>query len=247
MGDLFHKDVPELFIHRVLAVAALCPQHTFQVLTKRADRMRELFRDSEYLQGEINSQARTFNKHEEIPEREWPLKNLWLGCTAENQAAADERIPLLLQTPAAVRFVSIEPMLGPVNLIWIGHDNEDWDGVVDALKGKTWIEQWDDNEGIKRHREDCQQINKLDWVICGGETGPGARPMHPEWVRSLRDQCQAAGVPFHFKQWGEWSPEPSDDCICHPWHDRYFWKVGRKAAGRLLDGREWNEFPEARQ
>jgi protein gp37 len=145
--------------------------------------------------------------------------NVWLGVSVENQEQADTRIPLLLKTPAAVRFLSMEPLLGPVDLSpWLITD-------VDARDG-----------------------NLIDWVIVGGESGPNARPMHPDWVRSIRDQCQAAGVPFFFKQWGEWihahpaelhlSPAPLVD-----WEGLKMQRVGKRAAGRLLDGREWSEIP----
>jgi len=186
--------------------------------------------------------------------------NVWLGTTVENQQAADERIPHLLRVPARVRFLSCEPMLGPINLSPYVSD------------GKVKISQ-----GI-----DC------DWVIAGGESGPHARPMHPDWVRSLRDQCVAAGVPFHFKQWGEWCASgerdgqqvfrqfaskqqwvnksqswmsPGDVCLdadgreCKSGADfesaKYpvtiMRRVGKAAAGRMLDGREWDELPTNQQ
>lgn len=138
----------------------------------------------------------------------WPLPNVWLGTTVENQAMAEVRIPLLLETPAAVRFLSMEPLLGPVDLTDIDYnpfldglrktprpcpDDPDWPQLrYDALRGHL---KGPDDIGLPR----------LDWVIAGGESGAKARPMHPEWARSLRDQCAAAGVPFFFKQWGEWA------------------------------------------
>lgn len=148
------------------------------------------------------------------PPQEWPLPNVWLGISAEDQPAADERIPLLLQCPAAVRFVSCEPLLGPISLGMLG-TRENWRPVYDGIR----------------------------WVIAGGESGPKARPMHPDWVRSLRDQCQEAGVPFFFKQWGEWLPHVDTVREELPTKDQ-FTRVGKKAAGRLIDGREWNECPE---
>lgn len=142
-------------------------QHTFMVLTKRAENMETVMK--------------LMLKR--------PLPNLWLGVTVCNQAEADAKIPLLLQTPATVRFVSVEPCLGPVDL---GHLS--WTDIIgstkNALTGKTWI------QGNCGESSQTLQGNRLDWVICGGETGPGARPMHPDWVRGLRDQCQAAGTPF---------------------------------------------------
>lgn len=186
--------------------------------------------------------------------------NVWLGTTAENQEQADARIPHLLATPAAVRFVSCEPLLGPVDLGRVSY-TEGGGTHLDALRGKHGVPGVWSGPG-----------KRLDWVICGGESGPGARPMHPDWARSLRDQCQAAGVPFFFKQWGEFEPIcPSwgsaagcaDDmagCI-HldrdgyvyrrhenaPAHSHAIRRVGKKAAGRLLDGRTWDETPGDRR
>lgn len=206
-------------------------QHTFMVLTKRAENMETVMK--------------LMLKR--------PLPNLWLGVTVCNQAEADAKIPILLQTPAAVRFVSVEPCLGPVDL---GHLS--WTDIIgstaekNALTGKTWI------QGNCGESSQTLQGNRLGWVICGGETGPGARPMHPDWVRSLRDQCQAAGTPFFFKSWGEWvtenqSPEdillPGQSTMPHGWKGRKYedsvYRVGKRRAGRLLDGVEHNEFPEA--
>jgi protein gp37 len=133
----------------------------------------------------------------------WPLPNIWLGITAENQQAFEERAPWLRKCPAAIRFVSLEPLLGPI--------------IMDDL------------------------LTGIDWCIVGGETGPGARPMHPEWVRNIRDQCQSAGVPFFFKQWGEWGPAWEHGLRGEP--DALMRRVGKKAAGRMLDGRTWDEVP----
>lgn len=246
MGDLFHDAVPNEFIDGVFAIMALCPQHTFQILTKRPARMSaycnslgqhaEIDRVSMAAK-QINTETGFFYI---LGAGGWYLSNVWLGVSCENQAAADERIPLLLQTPAAVRFISCEPLLGPINL--------DGDGAEDihALGCGG----------------DCDCASKLNWVIVGGESGPGARPCHPDWVRSLRDQCQAASVPFHFKQWGEWLPYDQatesqktlkisprsracpagtgDPCVPGFWL-----QSGKKAAGHLLDGHEWLEFPNA--
>lgn len=162
--------------------------------------------------------------------------NVWLGTTVENQEMADKRIPELLKIPAEVRFVSCEPMLGPVDLRRI--DDEDGN-ILDALTGDLGVE----GRGHTGPRE-----AHVNWVICGGESGPKARPMHPDWARSLRDQCYAAGVPFLFKQWGEHSPRivnpPSMETgkLEFP-NKEIMTRVGKKQAGRLLDGREWNEFP----
>jgi len=211
MGDLFYEGVPFDFIDRVFAVAALCPQHTFQVLTKRAERLLNYLTASRGgCRGTADRVSETCGDHfgwEDAyinPVSSWPLPNVWLGVTVEDQAAADERVPLLLQTPAAVRFVSCEPLLGPVNIFGDGK-------LYKALKRLSDVVQ----DSIHQPRIG------VDWVIVGGETVPGARPMHPDWARSLRDQCIEAEIPFFFKQWG--GP--------------------RTPLSRQLDGREWNEYP----
>lgn len=163
--------------------------------------------------------------------------NVWIGVSVEDQQRADERIPYLLSTPAAVRFLSVEPLLGAVKINPL---------FINPIQGTS------------QHGQ-----RFIDWVIVGGESGHGARPMHPDWARSLRDQCQAAGVPFFFKQWGEWIPGAGNGFTqwpeidtkrpllfpAHPGrpghdHHQIMLHVGKKAAGRLLDGREWNEMPE---
>jgi protein gp37 len=189
MGDLFHEDAPDAWIDRVFAIMALAPQHTFQVLTKRAKRMADYMDD--------------------------------VGDGRGNFSTL-ERIPELLATPAAVRFVSAEPLLGPIDFTWIAEPDDTKDGVIDALLGCNWIDGGGrgvtyrptrpGHEGREMTRYMCSSEEeilanrKLDWIIVGGESGPGARPMHPDWARSIRDQCAAAGVPFFFKQWGEWAP-----------------------------------------
>ena len=173
-------------------------------------------------------------------ERGFP-PNVWIGTSVENQKYADERIPELLKIPAAVRFLSVEPMLGPVDLTCVmDRTGQDPDGgYLNALRGFTFDSDGDYSRRIGRH---------INWVIVGGESGHGARPMDPDWVRSIRDLCQEAGVPFFLKQWGEWTPDynigvPTNSAIAY--HDKQtFYKVGKKKAGRLLDGREWNEFPK---
>jgi len=148
-------------------------------------------------------------------------KNIWIGTSVENQECADQRLPELLMIPAKVRFLSCEPLLSAVFLWpWIGRSGKRGYG---------------ENSGIH-------------WVICGGESGPKARPMHPDWARSLRDQCRAAEVPFLFKQWGEFASRivnpPDKTSVTFEFPDKEIvTRVGKKAAGRLLDGREWNEFP----
>lgn len=159
MSDLFHEDVPLEYIQSVFRVMERSPQHTFQVLTKRSTRLKNL-----------------------APELVWP-ENVWMGVSVEN-ADFKYRIDNLRETPASVKFLSLEPLIGDVGRLY---------------------------------------LSGINWAIAGGESGPGARYMDPEWVRSIRDQCVAARVAFHFKQWGG---------------------VNKKRAGRTLDGRTWDEFPE---
>jgi protein gp37 len=207
MGDLFHEQVQWAWIAEIFLVIQRAPQHTYQILTKRAEKMQEFMRTTPV------------------------LPNVWLGVSVENQHFADERIPLLLETPAAVRWISAEPLLGPVDL-----DSEEEKGLHALGCG---------DRNCRRHGAACEGIN---WVVCGGESGANARPMHPDWARSLRDQCKAAGVPFFFKQWGEWAPlgqiDSSRTFVGHNLGDgRMMLRYGKKLSGRLLDGREWNEFP----
>ncbi|SLD17838.1 DUF5131 family protein [Mycobacteroides abscessus] len=244
MSDLFHDKVPDEYIARVFAVMALAPQHTFQVLTKRHGRMRSLLNSAYFLQavGRVWAEPPSdwpLPRDWRVPV--WPLPNVWLGVSAEDQKRAELRIPALLDTPAAVRWISAEPLLGPVNL------------HTDPIEAGTpfWGSQ-------------------LDWVVVGGESGPGARPMHPDWARSMRDQCVAAGVPFLFKQWGEWVPERLGLHGCNapaaflstggqvrllvdgkpahapfaPAGDMTIRRVGKKRAGRELDGRTWDQYPQ---
>ena len=239
MSDLFHKDVPDDYIARVFAVMALAPQHTFQVLTKRPGRMRSLLSSEQFESAVFLATEGRFEGC--FP---WPLPNVWLGTSVENQKWADVRIPLLLDTPAAIRFLSCEPLLGPIDLNhWIGHTPECLGSDDPPWCTCPW-------EG--RTREPYFYKDKIHWVICGGESGPGARPMHPSWARQLRDDCLTAGIPFHFKQWGEWVTEdqaPED--IILPGLSTYllgddepdFYNVGKKAAGRELDGQTWDEYP----
>lgn len=171
----------------------------------------------------------------------WPA-NAWIGASVEDQRAADERIPHLLRVQAAVRFLSCEPLLGPVDLRGYVEPTLTERAAGRLRRGRYPL------SGIAEHQ-------RLDWVIAGGESGPKARPMHPSWARSLRDQCVAAGVPFFFKQWGEWAPGANfpeyipaststlDIMEAEVPEDRRMWRVGKLAAGRLLDGREWSEFP----
>ena len=227
-GDLFHENVPEQRLNEVFAMMMLAPWHTYQVLTKRSSRMR-------YYVNRMESEDAGYEDVTDAAERTgigqtgldlientpWPIPQIHFGVSVEDQDA-DPRIVDLLNTAAAVRWISAEPLLGSLN--------------VSPL---------------------------LDWVVVGGESGPGARPMNPDWARSLRDQCVAASVPFFFKQWGEWLPceelpppyEPFDfprrflaldgSHTAHPtWpSDQEMIRVGKKRAGRMLDGRTWDEMP----
>ena len=249
MADLFHDSVPDEWIDRVFAIMAMCPQHTFQVLTKRSARMRTYLssdawyaRAAYYIGAGVGVSNAAIHAVEGLTARQLtmaPLPNVWLGVSAERQKEANERIPNLLATPAAVRFVSAEPLLGPIDFTHLSHAAHP-NGYVNALRFN-----------------EC----RLDWVIVGGESGSGARPMHPEWALSIRDQCAATGVNFFFKQWGAWrqaeATDDSDADVLHLYPDgeivRAGWsnllngelmaRVGKKAAGRLLEGREWNEMP----
>ena len=178
--------------------------------------------------------------------------NLWMLVTAENQARVDERVPLILKVPAKVRGVSIEPMVGPMDIKHLlphpfnREPHSPW--CEDCIGPHPSFDGW------KQTRED-NHGPFLDWVVLGFESGRGARPGHPDWARKVREDCQAAGVPFFFKQWGEWLPVGPDDehpgskfDIGKKWLDGHVasFRVGKKAAGRLLDGRTWDEFPEVK-
>ncbi|MBP6818293.1 MAG: phage Gp37/Gp68 family protein [Ferrovibrio sp.] len=258
-SDLFHDQVKEEWLDHIFAVMMLSPQHTFQILTKRPDRMAMYMtaprRSANIARAVVDmaiadpsllkrdpwpvASIGDIDLPDDIEMAYWPLPNVWLGTSVEDQASFNDRYPHLLETPAAVRFISAEPLLGPITL-------------------------------------DNLPVPRPDWVICGGESGPGARPMHPDWARSLRDQCAAANVPFFFKQWGEWAPEvgavdgwsidddPETSRFPHrDWEGDHFgtpytrqWmddvdddtvsRIGKKAAGRLLDGREHSDFPAVR-
>ena len=191
-GDLFHESVPDEWIDRVFAVMALCPRHTFQVLTKRPGRMRDyLSHGGTCIRVTVRHAAA---RHFKIDPGLLPkaLPNVWLGVSAENQRRADERIPLLLETPAAVRFISAEPLLGRVNLRRLRLDA----GLrLDALTGA--------HEGVAMRHSPLPALEApLDWVIVGGESGPGARAMHLNWARELVYQCRITGAAVFVKQLG---------------------------------------------
>jgi protein gp37 len=236
MSDLFHPDVPFEFIAAVFFIMSVTTRHTYQVLTKRPERMLEFFEWLARYDGNddhvdfmfaaagalgqdkfhdlfwhmtdaVYYAAHTIPEIAALPWEPqesksrggydncgpgWPYANVWLGVSVENQTAAEERIPLLLQCPAAVRWISAEPLLGPIDL-----QNIRWTETPIAVNALT-----PNLKGMFTGRS----LPGLNWVVAGGESGTGARPMHPDWVRSLRDQCAAAGVPFLFKQWGSWRP-----------------------------------------
>lgn len=232
-NDLFHEDVPFEFIHEAWDIMKACPRHIFLVLTKRPEKMKQAL-DRIYSLERLGW-AKGFWNH------------VWLGVTAENQEQADKRIPVLLQISAAVRFVSVEPMLSSVYIKRLG--------VIECTNcrdGERWTNNIKPSACYK-----CGQLqginSKVDWVICGGESGPEARPVHPDWVRGLRDQCVAAGVPYFFKQWGEWVPQKewlkqeTDPDAERKWvriDGLRMFRVGKKSAGRLLDGQEYSQWPE---
>jgi protein gp37 len=254
MSDLFHENVSDFDIQRIFDVMYNAPQHTFQILTKRPERMRDYF----------NAHRGWWGNYPQ-----W--KHVHLGVSVEDQKTADERIPLLLETPAAVRWISAEPLLGAIDLSkWL---------ATPVVHGAESLSP-DTANALKQLAQAAarQQVwATLDWVVVGGESGSNARPMNPAWARSLRDQCRAAGVAFFFKQWGEWVPTAkySDfqgtvyyndkgvkPCIYKEHLFTADWyaygqddgkmtvttskmlRVGKKEAGRLLEGRTWDEYPK---
>jgi protein gp37 len=247
MSDLFHEDVPFDFIIRVYLAMLYNKHHTYQILTKRPERALKIFkvlRDTDNVMYDAIKSS----------------KNIWHGVSVEDQATADLRIPLLLQFPVPVRFLSCEPLLGAVNLR--------------RLIGRTTFAN-----------------AEIQWVICGGESGPKARPMHPDWVRGIRDYCKGASIPFFFKQWGGWRPYEVDSppdwydacsgatydghgmnftdengdpgkwyggrwmygteaqiiCMEHRNEMCMFLRLSKKKAGHLLDGNAYHQFPNLNQ
>jgi protein gp37 len=283
MGDLFHEDCPDEWIDRVFAVMALSPRHTFQILTKRASRMQRYLEqidneDTDLFERVADAGARMMedgdNVHDCLLNMNWPLPNVWLGVSTERQQQADERIPLLLETPSAIRFISAEPLLGPIDLrqIKLSDDRFDYlhlDSLTGFHAGAQSAAQWIPGDLPAPLPPIAAG---LDWVIVGGESGHDARPMHTDWARGLRNQCAAVCVPFFFKQNGEWLEFYDRDREDPDWRkiprvdnqmgrNAVRWQnlaggigfhgerliamrnVGKKAAGRLLDGCEHNGFP----
>lgn len=249
MSDLFGHWVKQEWIDKIFAIMKQCPHLTFQVLTKRPELMLRYF-NSTHLHSRLDNTV--IEMMRELPGLKsqpcymqtdgvegWPLPNVWLGTSCENQATADDRIPYLLQVPAAVRFLSCEPLIGPIDLIPPLHY------PIPGTKDYT---------------------APIDWVIVGGESGSKARPMHPDWARDLRDQCEALEIPFFFKQWGEWSTEKlfpgkrknisgtylnkaGNRCGFKSLMDgnpnyETMYKTGKHLSGNQLDGKVHQAFPE---
>jgi protein gp37 len=264
MSDLFHPNVPDEYIAAVFGVMMYARRHTFQVLTKRPERMAALLPTLTALRchvtaSEILGYTPAWERTYQPADATFPLPNVWLGASVEDQPTADERIPHLLNTPAAVRFLSCEPLLGPITL------------TVPGESGKIRIDVLTGGWAVPRNDGSHHQEPRIHWVIVGGESGAGARPMHPDWARSLRDQCVRAGVPFFFKQWGEWVPiaapglnndadEPklavlsrTGECFSATPAEAMLatgslhavQRLGKHKAGRHLDCRAWDEMPIA--
>ena len=219
MSDLFHEQIPDEYIARVFGVMtnrSIWADHSFQVLTKRPERMRDLLAHPEFQRqvrqasGEVGTQ--------------WPLPNVWLGVSIENRRFVG-RADLLRETPAAVRFISAEPLLGPlIESAAAGASGEPrlHVGAGTGRAAATAAGPGRGEQGQARTRPQQLDLTAIDWLIAGGESGPRARPVKPEWVRDLRDASTATGTAYFFKQWGGRTP---------------------KAGGRELDGRTWDEFP----
>ena len=273
-GDLFHESVPDEWLDRVFAVMALAPQHIFQVLTKRPERMlayltrlvcddgfQPYVRRPGWTARDPRDGDRVLLLREE---QRWPLQNVWLGFSAEDQARFDERWPHMEKLAWAgwLTWLSAEPLLGPID-------------ATAALWSFRPCPDCPSPDLEKVISEDCcrdpEPADGLKWIVAGGESGPGARPAHPDWFRQLRDDCQRAEAAFHFKQWGAWAPGESIDgpqtrsetgatffagkwvfeevnpkmgSELHRDDEPEVWRVGKKRAGRLLDGVLHDGFPE---
>jgi protein gp37 len=264
LSDLFHHRLATEVIDAVHAVIWLARRHRFLVQTRRAERMRGYYADpctpqriaaaagrlaadvlpalGLALANGIGDPSANLASRSAPPQTAvggtypssaaflaWPLPNLGLGVAVEDHQCAG-RIGELLQIPAAWRWACFEPLLGAVRTDCVPLADRTY---VDALSGCCFDVDW---RGTVPALAD-PTLPPLDWVVAGGETGPGARPTHPEWVRDLRDRCVVAGVPFFFKQWGEWGPAPEEG-----WGDGMV-RCGRRVAGRIIDGRSWDEVP----
>lgn len=252
MSDLFHEAVPESFILSVFMTMARAPQHNFQILTKRPQRMRDILLKWE-------KDGLTLREGCGVV-----LPNVWLGVSVEDQDAAESRIPLLLETPAAIRWISAEPLLGYIDLTCLTlYSNNGLGEYLNALNGDKWQESSIFGGGPSWHPEEHPEWPRLDWVVVGGESGPKSRPMHPEWAMRLFKQCEESGTPFLFKQWGEWAPYnyeiATDDKNSFVWllfngkvGDYQDWvadkaafmdRRGKKINGRLLNGKLHDGYP----
>ncbi|KVN62740.1 phage Gp37/Gp68 family protein [Burkholderia anthina] len=254
LADVFDNAVDPAWRADLFTLIERTPNLDWLLLTKRIGNVMSMVSEAAQYQFDLDRIAKP-RLHD----------NIWLGATVVNQEEANRDIPKLLAVPARVRFLSMEPLLGPVDLTRVMRSSpgSDWSYCDDVLRG------------FRAHKcgGHISPENAVDWVIVGGESGPGARPMHPEWARDLRDQCAVAGVPFLFKQWGEWAPgencggpltrtERVADWFGDEWsfstmtpseHDGLsyddepiVYRIGKKTAGRHLDGRTHDEFPEAR-
>jgi len=224
MSDLFHESMPDEWIDKVFAVMCMAKEHTFQVLTKRSRRMRDYFAQGmeklTYRWG-WEAQAIMRSRGDDATDKEpkWPPSNVWLGVSVEDQANADKRLPDLIATPAAVRFVSYEPALGPVDFMMLGVEGTEECAGLNALTGEQPC--------CHDHPDVSLWHGSVDWVICGCESAqPGrpARPMNLDWVRRVRDQCVIEHVAFFFKQ---------------------AYIDGELVGTPELDGRKWEQYPEA--
>jgi protein gp37 len=264
LADVFDNEVPTEWRIDLFKLIAATPDLDWLLLTKRIGNAKGM------LDEVARAQPIPMRQTDREPLSWRPMNNVWIGATITSQSEADRDIPKLLAVPAKVRFLSMEPLLGPINLTDIS------DGHADSTIPRSyWLEDFDTEdsppavghnaltgERWQRFGEWSEHGAAVSWVIVGGESGAGARPMHPDWARSLRDQCAAAGVPFLFKQWGEWAPAIQGQCAAGktltiegaaPFTDRPQWhdfddglmvaRIGKRAAGRRLDGIEHNGFP----
>lgn len=238
MSDLFHETLPFDVVDKIVAVMAVARRHTFQVLTKRPERMAEYLNDPGRRVAVLHAVRALDLLNPATSSTWWPLPNVWWGVSAEDNRTLHDRMPHVIRAlpNMAVAWLSAEPLLGPLNLTtWLPHER-------DTSQTRT---EW---------------YPGLSWVVAGGESGPDARPPDPAWFRTIRDQCYLAGVPFLFKQWGEWGPV-TFHAIDNQYQDDHFQvhtlradrvvgdnrsmlgRIGKKAAGRLLDGRTWDQYP----
>lgn len=233
LADVFDNAVDPQWRADLFDLILATPNLDWLLLTKRIGNVRKMLNDVAMCRSALLTANDDYR----------PPANVWIGATVVNPEEVRRDIIKLLRVPAAKRFLSIEPLLTEMNL-----DVIDLDGYSEIypLRVTTGCEDEDGNP--------CPDLPALDWVIVGGESGHKARPIHPDWVRRIRDQCQAASIPFLFKQWGEWLPDRSEYIVpllnfesrhCWGGHgiESYSHKVGKKAAGRLLDGRTWDEAP----